>query len=147
MLSVSLKGSRLLAVLLIAMHALGAVLLWSFPLVLWLKAAATSALLASLVFYLRRDALRSLPQSVTALSLNSECGCAIQSVRGQWLETRLLASSFVSPYLTVLNLSPHGAWGARHVVIFPDAVDPEAFRQLRVLLKWKCPKEAGRPGT
>ena len=147
MLTVSLKGSRVLAVLLVTMHALGAVLLWILPLVLWLKAAATSILLASLVFYLWRDALRSLARSVTALSLNSECGCSIQSVHGEWLEMRLLSSSFVSPYLTVLNLSPHGAWGARHVVIFPDAVDPEAFRQLRILLKWKCQKEADRVDT
>jgi len=145
MLNVSLKASRVLAALLVAMHAVGAVLLWILPLAPWLKAAATSVLLASLMFYLRRDALRSLARSVTALSLNSECGCAIQSVRGEWLETKLLGSSFVSPYLTVLNLSPHGAWRARHVVIFPDAVDPEAFRQLRVLLKWKCQKESDRP--
>jgi len=147
MLNVSLKASRVLAVLLVAMHVLGIVLLWSLPLALWLKAAATPVLLASLVFYLRRDALRSFARSVAALSLNSECGCSIQSVRGEWLETRLLSSSFVSPYLTVLNLRPHGSWGARHVVIFPDAIDPEAFRQLRVLLKWKCRAKADRPDT
>jgi toxin CptA len=144
MLNVSLKASRALAVLLFAMHALGIALLWSLPLALWLQASASTVLLASQVFYLRRDALRSSARSVRALSLNSECGCSIQLLRGEWLETRLLSSSFVSPYLTVLNLNPRGTWGARHVVIFPDAIDPEAFRQLRVLLKWKCQKKGDR---
>jgi toxin CptA len=54
-----------------------------------------------------------------------------------------LGSSFVAPYLTVLELKPLGAGGlwqrfrTRSVVILPDGIDAEEFRQLRVLLRWK----------
>jgi toxin CptA len=72
----------------------------------------------------------------------------------------ILGSSFVAPYLTVLELRPlepsAGSSGTgirewwrkrwkhrpRSVVILPDAIDAEAFRQLRVLLRWKW-KEPG----
>lgn len=144
MLSVSLKASRILAVLLAAMHALGIGLLWSLPLTLWLKAFFTAALLASLAFYLGRDAWRSFSWSVVAVSLDSECKCGIRTEKGEWLEAKLLASSFVSPYLTVLNVRPHRSRWAQHVIILPDAIDPERFRQLRVLLNWKCRAEDAR---
>lgn len=55
----------------------------------------------------------------------------------------LLGSSFVAPYLTVLELKPLGfqklwqRFSPRSVVILPDGIDKEEFRQLRVLLRWK----------
>jgi toxin CptA len=144
MLNVSIKASRILAFLLTAMHAFGIGLLWSLPLAPWLKAASMPVLLASLAFYLGRDAWRSFSWSVTALSLDSECKCGLQTAKGEWLDSDLLASSFVSPYLTVLNVRPRGAHWARHVIILPDAIDPERFRQLRVLLNWKCRADDAR---
>ena len=146
MLSVTLKASRILAALLAAMHALGIGLLWSLQLPLWLKAASTAWLLASLAFYLGRDAWRAFAWSVTALSMDSECRCGLQTAKGEWLDADLLGSSFVSPYLTVLNVRPQRSRWARHVIILPDAIDPERFRQLRVLLNWKCRGEDGRNG-
>jgi toxin CptA len=47
-----------------------------------------------------------------------------------------LRDSLVTPYLTVLNVLPQGARFSRSVVILPDSLDAESFRQLRVWLKW-----------
>lgn len=138
MLSISLGPSRLLLVLLATMHGVAAGGLWLVPGPLWPKALLGLSLAASLVFHGARDAWRLLGRSAVALRLRSDCKCEIGNRLGGWQEARLLGSSFVSPYLTVLNLRPEGRRFARHVVILPDAVDADAFRRLRVLLRWKC---------
>ena len=95
-------------------------------------------LLASAVFYFKRDGLLALPNSIIALHVHSDCQCEVKIKQGEWIEAELLGTSFVAPYLTVLNFKVPGKRLAWHSVIFPDAVDREDFRQLRVLLKWKC---------
>lgn len=50
---------------------------------------------------------------------------------------RLVDGSFVAPWLAVVRWRPEGARLSRAVVIAPDAVDAEAFRRLRVLLRWR----------
>jgi toxin CptA len=56
------------------------------------------------------------------------------------VEASLLGTSFVSPYLAVLNLKPGNSRLARHIVLLPDSLEKEEFRQLRVLLRWKFKK-------
>jgi toxin CptA len=48
-----------------------------------------------------------------------------------------LGTTYVTPYLTVLNLRGHGERGARHVTLLPDSLHAEDFRKLRVWLRWK----------
>ena len=138
MLTLALGRSPLQMALLAAMHGIGAASVWVVPGPSWLKVSVSLALAASLAFYGARDAWRVLGGAAVALRLRSDCSCEIATRQGRWLEARLLGSTFVSPYLTVLNLRPKGGLFARHVVILPDAVDTEGFRRLRVLLKWKC---------
>jgi toxin CptA len=52
--------------------------------------------------------------------------------------------SFVTPYLTVLNLKPEGARFAHALVILPDSLEAESFRRLRVRLKWGTADPARR---
>ena len=49
-------------------------------------------------------------------------------------ETRLLPSSYASPWLVVLNFDRAEASNKRSVTLFRDALDQELFRQLRVRL-------------
>jgi toxin CptA len=44
--------------------------------------------------------------------------------------------------MTVLVLSMEGRWSVRGVLITPDSIDAEEFRQLRVWLKWRCRLDA-----
>ena len=60
---------------------------------------------------------------------------------GKQLEVTVLGNTVVTPYLTVLNcrhnqLTFAQRLFAQHIIIFPDAVDTEAYRRLRVYLRW-----------
>lgn len=136
-LTVAVGPSRRLAGLLAGMHVFAAAMCWLAPLPQWLAIALMPLLAASAWHALRRDSLRTLPNSLVAVRLHADGRCAFK-VRGEtWHQAALLGSSFVSPWLTVLNLRPEAGRFARHLVILPDAVNAEDFRRLRVWLKWR----------
>jgi len=56
---------------------------------------------------------------------------------GRWRTGLVRAGSFVAPWLTILRWRPEGARFDRTILILPDMIDREAFRRLRVLLRWK----------
>lgn len=144
MLEMNLASSRALAGILVSAHAASALLLGLTGLPWMGKVAALPVFLASLALSLRRHAWRLSPSAVVGVRLDRECRAAFRRLDGKTLEGTLHGSSFVSPWLTVLNLSPEGRWRTVSLVILPDAVEREAFRQLRVLLRWKCAQV--RPG-
>lgn len=130
-----LRPSLYLAALLAMAH--GAALAALFPLALpaWTKAALSLVILFSLMYHMRRDAL--LTSGIAVMVLMLEQDKAVLTLRdGGQLTGQVLGDSLVTPYLTVLNILPQGARLARSVVILPDSLDAESFRQLRVWLKW-----------
>ena len=137
MFTVRIKPSRCLAVLLAAAHLAASALLWPLALALWLKAAIAAALIVSLAFHLRRYALLAASASIVGIEIGEDGHCALQTRGGAQLEARLLGSSFVMPYLTVLNFKPAGSRIARHMTILPDSLGADEFRRLRVWLRWK----------
>lgn len=127
--------SRLLAAILALAHgvALAALIPLAFP--VWAKVALALVILFSLWHHLRRDALLSRPSSCTVLVL--EKGEAALTLRdGKLLAGRVSRDSVVTPFLAVLNIVPGRSLFSRSVIILPDSLDPESFRQLRVWLKW-----------
>ena len=137
LLVVHLKPSRNLAVILGFAHFAAAGLLWPLALPVVVKLAGAAVLAVSLIFYLRHYALLRSPRAVVAFELSDEMACTLETRRGERIGCALLGSSFVAPYLTVLNLKPEEKFFTRSVVILADAIDAEEFRQLRVLLRWK----------
>jgi toxin CptA len=154
LLVLQLKPSIRLAVMLSLAHFFAAGLLWPLTLPVAVKVAGSALLALSLFFYLRHYALLRSPESVTGLELSDEMTCTLELRRGERITCTLLGSSFVTPYLTVLELRPQKLpeplqsrilpisqtlrrFSARSIVIMPDGVDMEEFRQLRVLLRWK----------
>ena len=131
----SLHPSRYLAAMLMVAH--GAALAALFPLAFpaWAKSALACVILFSLWYHLRRDAWLAAPSSSKALMLESE-QVVLTTHGGEQLACRVLRGSTITPFLTVLNILPPGARFARSVVILPDSLDAESFRQLRVWLKW-----------
>lgn len=123
-----------------AAHAAAACLLLAGDIPVSLKTAGTLALVASLAFYVWRIALLRSPQSIVAIEIgdSDRREIAFQTRNGLWHACSLLGTSFVSPGLTILNLSPQGARLMRSVVIVPDNVQFEDFRQLRIWLRWKA---------
>lgn len=137
-LHVPIGASKRLTAWITAMHVFAGAMLWLISLPLWLALPAMPTLAASLAFYLCRECLRTSPAAIASLSLYQDCRCEFETKDGECHEAALLGTSFVSPYLTVLNLKPTESRLWRHVVILPDNVDGECFRKLRVLLKWRC---------
>ena len=132
--TVEFSPSRYLAAILIAAHVIAlSALLPALP--PWAGVALAVLVLLSLLHYLLRDAWLRLPHSCTGLALEDE-GVVLIRRDGARLPCRILPGGLVAPGLTVLNLKPHGARTARSVVILPDSLDKESFRQLRVWLKW-----------
>jgi len=129
------QSSRYLATMLISAH--GATLAALFPLALpgWAKMALASLILFSLVYHLRRDAWLSAPSASVALILEGD-RVVLTTRGGEQLAGQILRDSLVTPFLAVLNVLPQGARLARSVIILPDSLDTESFRQLRVWLKW-----------
>jgi len=130
-----LQPSRYLAIMLIAAH--GATLAALFPLdfPIWAKTALAILVLLNLGYHLRREAWLSAPSAILALTLEGD-RVVLTTRDGEQLTGQILRDSLVTPYLTVLNVLPQGARMARSVIILPDSLDTESFRQLRVWLKW-----------
>lgn len=147
LLAVRLKPSRRLAVMLSFAHFTAIGLLWPLAIPVMMKLAGSAILAASLVFYIRYYALLTSPGSVRGLKLGLDHAdtmtCTLETRRGDVITCVPLGSSFVAPYLAVLELKLLGArrlkqrFRTRSVVILPDGIDVEEFRQLRVLLRWK----------
>ena len=135
--TVHLKPSRWLTVILSLAHGVAASLLWPLALSFVIKFVCVVLIVISLSYYLRKDALLSASNAVTVLKLSNDMQCTFTTRAGDSIPCAIQGDTFVTPYLTVLNLRPAGHWLKRSVVIVPDNIDAEAFRQLRVLLRWK----------
>jgi hypothetical protein len=143
-LRIAVGPSFMLGLWLCVVHLVAVVALWLAALPLWLKAASTLVIAGSLAWpLLGRAALRG-SDAIVALEVSEGERLSYRTRRGEWRACELLASSYVSPRLTILNLKPEGARFARHVVLVPDNVAPRDFRQLRIWLRWAARPEAHR---
>ncbi len=127
--------SRYLAALLVTGHLVAIMALIPLALPLWSRLILALALAVNLACLLRRDVLLQAPASCIALSVGNG-RVEILTRNGEQLSCRLLRSSLVTPFITVINVLPQGARLARSAVLLPDGLDAESFRQLRVWLKW-----------
>ena len=88
-----------------------------------------------LVYYLRRDALLLLSSSPVGLRV--EDGFAtVLTLGGSMFTGKVASDSLVTSVLIILNCICQESGKVRSVVIFPDSMDKEDFRKLRVQLKW-----------
>jgi toxin CptA len=127
-----------LALLLAFVHFGAFALLVPLGLPLWLVIVVAIGLAASALHTVLLHAWLALPTSIVAFEVSSDCAVSIQYRTGDWRETKLMPSSFVAPFLTVLNFRQDRALFGRTIVILPDRVAVEPYRKLRVLLRWGC---------
>ena len=133
-----LQRSTMLAVILVVAYSATMLALLKLNLPFWAVSALLLLLLFSLLHHMRRDAWLSAPSATVKLVLDGE-DVVLTARSGNQLTGRLLQNSLVTPFLTVLNVLPQGAYRARSIIILPDSLDSESFRQLRVWLKWANP--------
>ena len=84
-----------------------------------------------------RQALLLGPDSALALEVTSDHQFSMQTRAAGWSEFEVLGTTYVTPYLTVLNLRRPGERRTRHVTLLPDSLHADDFRKLRVWLRWK----------
>lgn len=126
--------SSQLAILLALMHLLAAFSVAAVPVPLSVSAVLILAVLASLSFYLARDALLLLPGSWRSLSV-VEGRAAVVTRNDSELSGSVEGGSVATPYFVVLRFRPEGRRASVARVIFADAMDREAYRELCVRLR------------
>ena len=130
-----LYPSRFCSAILFLAYSLTILSVFLLPIVELAKAALAVLLVCAMVYYLRRDAWLLLSSSHVALRLEGNHIVLITRGGGE-VPGLVLRDSVVTPALTILNVLPQGRKTAHSVVIFPDSLDAERSRELRVLLKW-----------
>ncbi len=122
-------------VVLVATAALAASL--AAPLPAPEQAAAVTALLCVAVRAARRHAWQVGPGVISRFVVDLSGRIEVESANGTRFTGGLREGSFVAPWLTIVRWRPDGSRFSRTILVAPDAVDPDAFRRLRVLLRWR----------
>lgn len=140
-LTVQLKPSRQFTVLLCSAHFTVACILWMIDGAAFLKLIGIVVLTISLYLYLWHHALLRSPKSIISLQLSEDGStCTAQTRSNRYFVFTIKSDTFVAPYLTVLSLQSSYSFFSRCMVIFPDGIDKDTFRKLRVWLRWKWRK-------
>jgi toxin CptA len=137
MLKIAIGPSRRLALLLCLVHmaAVGACLVVTMP--VSARVVLIAVIAASCARSVYGAALLRSRDAVVALEIKNDGALSFQTRRGEWYQGTLLGSSFVAPYLAVLNLRCESSRRIHHVVILPDSAATDAFRQLRIWMRWR----------
>lgn len=141
---VHLRPSRALATAIVVAHAaaLGAAVL-ALPAVGAAVAAAGVAL--SAVAQLRLT-LQWTPLAVAGFEFGTDGKVAIAGPAGDWCAATLRTVAVPAAWVAVATLRDL-AGRRRALVVLPDAIDAEAFRRLRVWLRWGVPPVVGGTGV
>lgn len=128
--------------LIICTMGLGAGVILILPALVWqIKLLLGFGILAASMHALCRYGLLLLPWSCVALNVNSHNELTLVLRNGDLLQVQVCHDSVVTPFLTVVNCKGKDArllvrLLAMHLVILPDMLDAEDYRQLRVWLRW-----------
>jgi len=138
-----LRPSRQLAAALTALHVGALACLAPLASPLWLKATGVLALLLSLVFTLRRSALLAAGDSIVALVPKDDGMMRYVLRDGEEIEAEVLPDTTVYSFAAVVLLRGQGARRGRSVLVLPDSMEAQAFRHLRVWLRWRSSVSRG----
>lgn len=143
MLRITLRPSWILTAILAAAHGGAIAVVVAVGMPPWLQWIAVTALVVNFTWDVRRSALLRSPDAVVAIEIAADDAFSIQTRRGGWIECKVLGSTYVTAFLSILNLEAQGSGGTRRAVILPDSIDAEDFRKLRVWLRWKRDPQPG----
>jgi hypothetical protein len=138
-LRVALKPSRLLAGTAVVVYGATLILVWALPLPVLPRVSAIGLIASHLVWVLWRYAWRQGARAIVGIVLRGERRAEIARRCGTHETCSIGEDSFVSAVLTVVRAYPAEAstwpWTVRTILVLPDMLDAETYRQLRVLLR------------
>lgn len=131
-----IKSSRLFVLLLSTLYALLIATVLLTHLDLWVRISISSLIILSFFHHLTLDVRRSSANSWVALTLNdNQLVVGLRS--GVEINGMLMQRSVITPVCVVLCAQLDGYHLPACTVIFRDSMPHEAFRQLRVRLKYQ----------
>jgi len=133
---VMLRPAHRLAYVLALVHAATGVLLLFMPLPPWGLVALITAVAASGVYAVWRQALRRGSRAITSLRFSNREQLEIGRRDGSRESGRILGSSTAGTLLVVLNIRLERRRRPVHVVVTRDSLEDDEFRRLRVWLRW-----------
>ena len=133
-LEVRLRPSRALAATIVIAHlaALGAAVIGLPPAAAGIVAGG---LALSAIEHARRALLRT-PLAVAALAFSADGRVAVAGPDGDWCSASLRRVAVPTAWVAVVAIRD-GLGRCRATVVLPDALDREAFRRLRIWLRWR----------
>ena len=133
---VKILPSRYFSILLFLVYTLSISIIFILPVLWWLKVVFITLLSGMLIYYFSKYAGLIYPSSIVALTLDQGEVLLIQR-DGSVLPGVVLGTTLVTPALIILNITLKDSARGKSVVIFPDGMERERFRALRVKLKWE----------
>ena len=112
----------------------------------WMPGLVSIALVVSLVFHVRRDALQLSGTAVTGVLLHDGGQCELTLSDGGALTGNVEVSTFVAPLLVVINVRLAGPGRPRSVVLMPDSAPAEDLRRVRVWLRHRVRPDISASG-
>ena len=131
-LRINLHGSRILATFILLSHG-GAIILSLVSLALWLGALLSVGIGCSLVYLLKRHGLLSGADTITVLVWDSNDEWLVITQDGGEHRVFLQEPIYLQAWIVILNFTINNR--RRPIIILPDVLDRESFRQLRVRLQ------------
>jgi len=139
-LNVRLKPSFLLTIILVFSHLISFCLLLLLELSITIKLTITFLIIVSCIYYVRKNALLLAKSSIVNLEFYENKRCKIITHAKGSFDCVITADSLVTPTLTViifkLDNSSFRSSGDS-VILLPDSIEKDAFRKLRVWLRWR----------
>ena len=132
---INLKTSFILNGALLFMYLGAFYWLWAFDLNLVIKFFAVAGLIVGFINHTRQYLLKTSKRAVINLIWQDQNQWQLDTAGGESLKAKLLGSSFVNPWLIVLNFKPEQGGRMLPVVIMPDGVDSTTFRRLSAKLR------------
>lgn len=125
---IELRRSLLLQVLLAAMHAAAALCVWMLQADWVVRVLVSLPVFVSAGMMLRASWIVALRLSETALHVRTSDGVERSAF--------LCPGCAVFTGLAVIRLKREGETKSRSLVVFPDSIQQDDFRKLRVWLRW-----------
>lgn len=119
--------------ILLAIHVAAFASLWMLALSIWISLLLCALLAIHLTYQLGKVRLVS-SDAVREFTFEAE-GLVLGLSEREKITGTLRASTLVTPWLLVLNVSPANSRWERSVLILSDSLDKESFRKLRVFLR------------
>ena len=138
------KASRILIGLLVAGHLGAIAVLFPLDFSMAIKITIAVVLLVSLVIAVRKQPGRVGEGGVQTLTWQADGVWVLETVGGEQMKASLHESTYVHPWLVVLNFRQENKRGLLSFTLAPDALDRETFRELRARLKVTGHSEKGR---